>query len=977
MDFRKIQCFKEISEDSLKQLNENHKLFLYKIGQPLSTKNVLSKNILLILEGTARLIVEDKNTIKTVAKLGIGSWVGLGSLLRLKACEEVISSEEIKAISFPEEIIIDLYKNEKSFQDYCNSNLFPCEISSITEMLINKSSRTDINLIAAFKIIGNSAKLKLLNNEFKLKSEKNVINFLASANINNRIIFDILKDNSILKSEHLFQTRIIQVPENIYNEFNNLPIENIPTPKSKDQDLTSSVNFEQASKILEPSDSGIDRIEKKKVVELIKGTGNIRETLACLQMISNYMDLPFRKDSIEKILREELRRGKKPSMELCGSLMSMLGVQVSRGLIAPKLAPRVPTPCLIPWNEGFAFVQESSKNGFLIASPSEGWRNVEIKELEEKFKEGLDIMIVERNNSTPNKKFSLQWFLPSLKKHKSSLLQVLLASFVVQLFGLANPLLIQVIIDKVISQRSLDTLQILGIALVVVTILGGIIGGLRTFLFTETTNRIDTRLGSEVIDHLLKLPLNYFDKRPVGELGTRVAELERIRNFLTGQALTTILDAAFSVIYIIFMLIYSWLLTAIALVVVPIQIALTLLGSPLLRRQIRASANQNAKTQSHLVEVLTGIQTVKAQNVETVSRWKWQDLYGKYISRTFEKTITGTLLGETSKVLQQLSQLFVLWIGATLVLKGQLTLGQLIAFRIISGYVTQPLLRLSSIWENIQELKVSFERLADIIDTPEESQEADKANIPLPAIKGEVRFENVTFSFLKSSENILNNINLKINQGEFIGIAGQSGSGKSTLMKLLPRLYEIERGRILIDGFDINKVELYSLRRQIGIVPQDPLLFAGSVSDNIALTDPDISADDIIEAAKIADAHNFIMELPLGYSTNVGERGASLSGGQKQRLAIARTLISKPRLIIMDEATSALDYETESNVCENLREKCKGLTVFFITHRLGTIKNADKVIMMHKGNISEIGKHEELIEKKGRYFALYKQQESN
>ena len=977
MDFRKINCFKEISENSLKQLNENHKLLAYRLGQPLSAKNVLSKNILLIIEGTARLIGRDNDSIQTVAKLGKGTWIGLGSLLRLKGCEEVNVSEEVKAISFPEEIIIDLYKNEKTFKCYCDNFLFPCEILSITENLIKDSSRTDINLITAFNLLSKTAKLNPLTKDFKLKSNQDEINILASANINNINIYEKLKDNSILRSDHPFKTRIIKLPENLYNEFNKLPIENLEITNTEENVLKSSIDYKKAPARPEPSDSGIDRIEKKKIVELIKGTGSIRETLACLQMMSNYMDLPFRKDSIEKILREELRRGKTPSMELCGSLMSILGVQVSRGKIEPRLAPRVPTPCLIPWNQGFAFVQESSKNGFLIASPSDGWLNVEIKELEEKFQEGLDLMIVERNNSTPNKKFSLQWFLPSLKKHKNSLLQVLMASFVVQLFGLANPLLIQVIIDKVISQRSLDTLQILGIALVVVTILGGVIGGLRTFLFTETTNRIDTRLGSEVIDHLLKLPLNYFDKRPVGELGTRVAELEKIRNFLTGQALTTILDAAFSVIYIVFMLIYSWLLTAIALVVVPIQVALTLLGSPLLRRQIRASANQNAKTQSHLVEVLTGIQTVKAQNVETVSRWKWQDLYGKYISRTFEKTITGTLLGETSKVLQQLSQLFVLWIGAILVLNGELTLGQLIAFRIISGYVTQPLLRLSSIWENIQELKVSFERLADIIDTPEESKESDKANIPLPSIKGEVRFENVSFSFLKSSENILNNINLTINKGEFIGIAGQSGSGKSTLMKLLPRLYEIEQGRILIDGFDINKVELYSLRRQIGIVPQDPLLFAGSVSENIALTNPDISADDIIEAAKIADAHDFIMDLPLGYSTNVGERGASLSGGQKQRLAIARTLISKPRLIIMDEATSALDYETESNVCENLRQNCKGLTVFFITHRLSTIKNADKVIMMHKGNISEIGKHEELIERKGRYFALYKQQESN
>ena len=307
---------------------------------------------------------------------------------------------------------------------------------------------------------------------------------------------------------------------------------------------------------------------------------------------------------------------------------------------------------------------------------------------------------------------------------------MLAASFVVQVFTLANPLLIQVIIDKVITQRSLDTLQVLGIALVVVTLLEGVLGSLKTFLFSETTNRIDQRLGAEVIDHLLRLPLGYFDKRPVGELGSRIGELEKIRNFLTGQALTTLLDAAFSVIYIVVMVLYSWLLTLIALGVLPIQVGLTLIGAPLFRRQYRQSAEANAKTQSHLVEVLTGIQTVKSQNVEMVSRFSWQELYAGYINRSFEKTISGTVLSQTSQVLQKLSQLMVLWVGATLVLKGELTLGQLIAFRIISGYVTQPLLRLSSIWQNIQELKVSFERLADVIDTPQESDDVDKAKVP-------------------------------------------------------------------------------------------------------------------------------------------------------------------------------------------------------------------------------------------------------
>jgi ATP-binding cassette subfamily B protein len=411
--------------------------------------------------------------------------------------------------------------------------------------------------------------------------------------------------------------------------------------------------------------------------------------------------------------------------------------------------------------------------------------------------------------------------------------------------------------------------------------------------------------------------------------------------------------------------------------VVPIQVGLTVLGAPLFRRQYRQAAEENARTQSHLVEVLTGIQTVKAQNVEMVSRWKWQDFYSRYISRTFEKTITGTFLNESSQVLQKLSQLLVLWVGATLVLKGELTLGQLIAFRIISSYVTQPLLRLSSIWQNIQELRVSFERLADVVDTPEESSAADKANIPLPPVEGDVVFENVSFRFTPSGPDVLNNINLHVPRGCFVGIVGQSGSGKSTLTKLLPRLYSPNQGRILIDGFNIDKVELYSLRRQIGIVPQDPLLFSGTISENIALTNPEASSDAIVQAARMAAAHDFIMELPAGYSSDVGERGANLSGGQRQRIAIARTLLGNPKLLVMDEATSALDYDTERRVGDNLHSAMGDCTVFFITHRLSTIRRADMIVMMHQGAVVETGTHDELMALRGRYYALYRQQEAS
>ena len=449
-------------------------------------------------------------------------------------------------------------------------------------------------------------------------------------------------------------------------------------------------------------------------------------------------------------------------------------------------------PCLIAWGDVFGVVVRSDSNGLLVAHPRLGWLELAPEQVAEQAPDGFDVILVDRTNATPDAKFNFGWFLPAIQRYRSTLLLVLGSSFVVQLFTLANPLLIQVIIDKVISQRSLDTLQVLGIALVAVTIFEGLLGSLRTFMFADTTNRIDMRLGAEVIDHLLRLPVGYFDRRPVGELGTRIAELEKIRNFLTGEALTTIIDAAFSVIYILVMALYSWVLTLIALIVVPIQVVITLVGAPLFRRQFRQAAEENARTQSHLVEVLTGIQTVKAQNVEIVSRWKWQERYAKYINRTFEKTVTGTALSQTGQVLQKLSQLMVLWVGASLVLNGELTLGQLIAFRIISGYVTQPLLRLSTIWQRIQELRVSFERLADIVDTPEESTELDQGKIPLPPISGQVAFEDLQFRFGAGKPQVLKNINLTIPAGTFVGVVGQSGSGKSTLMKLLPRLYSPE-----------------------------------------------------------------------------------------------------------------------------------------------------------------------------------------
>ena len=973
-------AFQELSSEGAQLLQQSTRVLRFELGQQMAAPESIPANILILLQGQARLVSRHHGRLTTVGKFGPGSVIGAASLLCGQACENVVASQETTACAVSDEVWTQLYASEPSFRQWCDRQVWPQELLQLIEALrLNSpdSTTSPVQLLEQGLAAAAHCAPEQEAIDAVLASGKTI--FLSS-NAADQAIGRTIRSADECPAGQPFTPRLIALPQEFLDEVQAsvalVPTEVVEEGAAEDNGLLAFGEVTDAEALPPVSQYSPER-NVVDSLRLIRGEGPLQETLACFQMLAQLLKLPFRRDSIEKVLQDNLRRGLTPNLQLCGQLAASLGLHVMAAKVPAAAGTRLQVPSMVPWSGGFALVVASNERGLKLASPGAGMVSLSPDDLEESFPEGIELLLMERSNATPDQKFGPGWFWPALKRYRGVLTQVLAASFVVQLFTLANPLLIQVIIDKVISQRSLDTLQVLGIALVVVTILEGVLGSLKTFLFAETTNRIDQRLGAEVIDHLLRLPLGYFDRRPVGELGTRVAELEKIRNFLTGQALTTILDAAFSVIYIMVMVVYSWLLTLIALSVLPIQVGLTVLGAPLFRRQFRAAAEENAKTQSHLVEVLTGIQTVKAQNVEMVSRWRWQEFYSAYIAKTFEKTITGTALTQTSQVLQKISQLMVLWIGASLVLKGDLTLGQLIAFRIISGYVTQPLLRLSTIWQNIQELRVSFERLADVIDTPEESDEVDKSKVMLPPLQGTVAFENLSFRFRPGQPEVLKDVNLEIPSGTFVGIVGQSGSGKSTLMKLLPRLYEPGEGRILIDGYDIAKVELYSLRRQIGIVPQDPLLFSGTVSENIALTNPEASSEEIIRAARLANAHDFIMDLPSGYSTPVGERGAALSGGQRQRVAIARTLLSNPKLLVMDEATSALDYETERKVCDNLLENLNDQTVFFITHRLSTIRQADLIVMLHQGAVVEVGTHDQLMQHRGRYYALYRQQDSN
>ena len=979
VDFLKAHpAFAFLSAAGYQLLYERSVFRAFTVGQELSDSRLISNEILLLSDGQCRLLCRDEGRLRTVEKLVPGSFVGLASFLRAQACESVIASTLVHAWAIPDELLLELLISEPSFAGWCAAQLFSAELLALVQHLLSDHPRQGVSALHEMHRLSSAAQLIIPSEEGLAQLSAGLVLLAASSNLpNHPIASPINPDAGIPMGFPPLRPRLIAVPRDWYERITaSVEIEEAEAARdSAVFDIEESTTVSVLSKT--PLASGLSLVQRdSKEFSVFHGKGPTEEALACLRMLAVELKLPFRRDAIENILRDALDRGQVPDLHLCANIAAMMGLHVSGARIQSSEICRLQTPALINWKGGLALVITANASGLKIASPLEGLITLPPHKIEIALQEETEAILLERRNNTPNRNFDLSWFLPELRRYQGILGQVLFASFVVQLFGLANPLLIQVIIDKVITQRSLDTLQVLGFALVVVTIMEGVIGSLRTFLFVQTTNRIDMRLGAEVIDHLLRLPLQYFEKRPVGELGTRIAELEKIRNFLTGQALSTLLDTCFSIIYIFVMLAYSWLLTLLALCVLPLQIGLTIVGAPLFRRQYRESAHENARTQSHLVEVLNGIQTVKAQNVETISRWKWQEYYSKYIARTFEKTITATAINEASQIMQKLSQLIVLWAGAALVLKGEMSLGQLIAFRIISGYVTQPLLRLSSIWQNVQELKVSFERLADVIDIPEESDSIDQSKIFLPLIAGEVKFERVNYSYQHGGPLNLNSINLTIPAGTFVGLVGQSGCGKSTLTKMISRLYLPDSGRIYIDGYDVAKVELYSLRRQIGIVPQEPLLFTGSVAENIALTNSEATSESIVDAAKLACAHDFIMDLPNGYSTCVGERGANLSGGQRQRIALARTLLARPRLLILDEATSALDYETERLVCDSLIANLDHCTVFFITHRLSTIRRADQIVLLHQGAIAEIGSHVELMDRRGRYFALYRQQDS-
>ncbi|SIQ53534.1 type I secretion system permease/ATPase [Aquipseudomonas alcaligenes] len=695
--------------------------------------------------------------------------------------------------------------------------------------------------------------------------------------------------------------------------------------------------------------------------------------LACLVMLARFHNVAASPEQLAHEFAEDGRRFGRAELLLSAK---KLGLKAKSARSSLSRLDTTPLPAIAADHEGRYFIIARLDDGKALIHDPRAQRPevLTFEQLEQRWSGELLLIRSEASLAGELSNFDFTWFIPAIVKYRKLLGEVLLVSFVLQIFALLTPLFFQVVMDKVLVHRGLSTLDVIAIGLLGIMVFETLLSGLRSYVFAHTASRIDVELGSRLFRHLVTLPLAYFQARRVGDSVARVRELENIRSFLTGNAITLILDVLFSVVFIAVMFYYSGWLTLVVILSLPLYFLISLLITPVLRARLNESFARGAENQAFLVETVNGIDTLKAMAVEPQINRKWDNQLAGYVAASFRTQNLSTIANESVGFVGKLVTVATLWLGARLVIEGDLTVGQLIAFNMLAGRVSQPIMRLAQLWTNFQQTGVSVQRLGDILNARTELSQATRS--ALPPLKGQIEFDQVHFRYRPDGSEVLRGVSLQINAGEVIGVVGRSGSGKSTLTRLLQRLYTPERGRVLVDGMDLALADVSSLRRQIGVVLQDNMLFARSIRENIALTDPGAPLEAVIQAAKLAGAHEFILELPEGYDTVVGEHGASLSGGQRQRIAIARALIGNPRVLIFDEATSALDYESERVIQQNMQAICKGRTVIIIAHRLSAVRDANRIVVMDRGQIVEQGSHAELLSHQaGHYSRLHRLQQ--
>ncbi|OTA19783.1 hemolysin secretion protein HlyB [Xenorhabdus beddingii] len=695
--------------------------------------------------------------------------------------------------------------------------------------------------------------------------------------------------------------------------------------------------------------------------------------LICLAMLARFHNIAL---SVEQLSHEFSTTNQGVSLPELLLAARKSGLKAKAVRTTLTRLEHTPLPAIaIDRNGKFFILAKVDQEQALIQDPHSARAEVvSFEGLEQRWTGQLVLIRSSHSVSGETSRFDFTWFIPAIVKYRKLLGEVLLGSFALQLFALVTPLFFQVVMDKVLVHHGLTTLDVIASGLLGIMLFESALSGLRSYVFVHTTSRIDVALSSRLFRHLINLPLAYFQARRVGDSVARVRELENIRSFLTGNAITLMLDVLFSVVFILVMLYYSGWLTLVVVLSLPLYALVSMLVTPLLRKRLQDSFTRGAENQAFLVETVNGIDTLKSMAVEPQVVRKWDNQMAAYVSAGFKTQILSTLANESVSLIGKLVTVATLWLGARLVIEGQLSVGELIAFNMLAGRVSGPIMRLAQLWTSFQQTGVSVQRLGDILNSRTELSQDTRSTVP--PLKGQVAFEQVHFRYRPDGAEVLCGINLTIGAGEIVGVVGRSGSGKSTLTRLLQRLYVPERGRVIVDGMDLALADVSSLRRQIGVVLQDNMLFNRSIRENIALSDPGAPLEVVMHAAKMAGAHEFILELPEGYDTIVGEHGASLSGGQRQRVAIARALIGDPRILIFDEATSALDYESERVIQQNMKSICQGRTVIIIAHRLSAVRDAHRILVMERGQIVEQGTHAELLTRQdGHYSRLYQMQQ--
>ena len=694
--------------------------------------------------------------------------------------------------------------------------------------------------------------------------------------------------------------------------------------------------------------------------------------LACLILLARYHGVPA--DAAQ--LRRGLAQPERPIGET-----DLVRAARRLGLRARGVRSRwsrlgaTPVPALVILAGGACRVLARVEAATVLLHDAEGAGAIVLSraEFEARWTGRLILVTRRRAGSDGAPRFGLGWFVPAILRYRWVLTEVLVASLFVQVFGLLAPLFTQVVVDRVLVHKALTTLHVLVAGMLAAAVFEVILTGLRTYLLAHTSSRIDVELGAALFRHVLALPLAYFEARRAGDTVARVRELDRVRELLTGSTVTLLIDSLFTGVFVAVMTIYSPGLTVL---VGASMLGLALLSAaitPMLRRRLHEKFDRGAESQAFLVESITGIETVKALAVEPSLQRRWEEQLAAYVRASFRVVSLASLGGQTASLLQKATTIAILWLGAQAVMRGELTVGEMIAFNMLAARVTAPVLRIVQVWQDFQQVGVSVARLGDLLNAPREPAALPAQGLP-PRLAGSVTFEDVTFRYRAERAEVLRGVSFSVTPGQVIGIVGRSGSGKSTVGRLIQRLYVPERGRVLVDGLDVSQVDPAWLRRQVAMVPQESFLLNRTVRENIALADPGIPFERVLRAAALAGVDEFVRGLPQGYDTPVGEHGCALSGGQRQRIAIARALVTSPRILILDEATSALDSESEQVIQRNLGQICAGRTVFLIAHRLATLRPAHRILVLDRGGVVEDGTHADLMARGGLYAWLSRHQ---